>query len=338
LRRLWTGIVVALLLAGAGSARADERTDAQKKVAAQALFDEGRRLTKAGQYAEACPKLDESLRLDPSIGTKFYLAECLEHVGRLASAWTYYLEVADAARAGGQKDREKFANDRAAQLKPRLARLVIRVPDEVRSLVDLAVEHNAVAVGEAEWGIEVPIDLGNHLVRVRAKERKTWETTISANQEGALFEVKIPALVSTVPSVPPPPEVAPPPRVVPPPPPPPPPPAPQGVPARRIAGFVIGGAGLVGVAVGAAFGVRALDKKSDSNAGGHCDAQDTCDAQGLALRSDALSAATASTVGFIVGGVALGTGIVLIATAPSARPAVPRAAVGPGGASLAWRW
>ena len=36
---------------------------------------------RAGNHAAACPKLAESLRLDASMGTRFYLAECLV-VGR----------------------------------------------------------------------------------------------------------------------------------------------------------------------------------------------------------------------------------------------------------------
>jgi hypothetical protein len=109
-------------------------------------------------------------------------------------------------------------------------------------------------------------------------------------------------------------------------------------PAPRIAGFAVGGAGVVGVVLGAVFGVQALGAKS---AGGHCDSSDTCDAMGLALRSQGLKAANASTASFVLGGLALGTGIVLLATAPRGEPlpaAVPSVAIGPAAASLVWRW
>lgn len=46
-----------------------------------------RGLVQKGDWAAACPKFEESERLDPGIGTLYHLADCYEHVGRLATAW-----------------------------------------------------------------------------------------------------------------------------------------------------------------------------------------------------------------------------------------------------------
>ena len=81
-----------------------------------------------GKHADACPKLEESQRLDPGIGTQFNLAVCYEQVGRTASAWSTFLDVAGAARAAGQTEREKVARQRATALEPRLIRLTITAP------------------------------------------------------------------------------------------------------------------------------------------------------------------------------------------------------------------
>ena len=59
---------------------------ASDKAAAEALFDQGVRLMKQNNFAEACPKLEESDRIDPAVGTLLYLGECYERVGKTASA------------------------------------------------------------------------------------------------------------------------------------------------------------------------------------------------------------------------------------------------------------
>jgi hypothetical protein len=142
--------------------------------------------------------------------------------------------------------------------------------------------------------------------------------------------------------------VAPPPLVaVQPPPPVPVQPAPRRwLTSTRVAGIVVGGAGLVGLGVGAGFGASAISSNNASKANGNCNAQSFCNATGKADRLDAIHAATASTIGFVAGGVALAGGVVLIvAGKPRARstggPAAgPAAAIvlGPGDVGLAGRW
>src|SRR4051794_25809493 len=65
-----------------------------ESAAARALFAEARKLMAAERYDEACPKFEESLRLDQGIGTQFNLAHCWEKQGRTASAWGMFLDVA----------------------------------------------------------------------------------------------------------------------------------------------------------------------------------------------------------------------------------------------------
>ena len=73
---------LSLVLLGAGVATAQTLDP----VGGQWLFREGRALMKDGDLAAACPKLEESLRLDPAVGTLMNLAECHERQGRTASA------------------------------------------------------------------------------------------------------------------------------------------------------------------------------------------------------------------------------------------------------------
>ena len=88
----------------------------------------------------------------------------------------------------------------------------------------------------------------------------------------------------------------------------------------RYVGIAATGVGVVGVGLGVIFGLRAKSKLDDSRTdpdGTGCNAQDFCGATGKALRSDAQSAATISTIGFIGGGVLLATGLGLVIFAPS---------------------
>jgi hypothetical protein len=95
----------------------------EPKDRAQALFDEARRLMREDKHAEACPKLKESQRLDPGMGTQFRLAECYEAIGKLEAAQSAFREVADAARQAGQAKREAVARERAAAIEAKLAKL-----------------------------------------------------------------------------------------------------------------------------------------------------------------------------------------------------------------------
>ena len=82
--RRWSRLLFACLCAGAfgvaaPSAEADD-PGAALKAQARALFEDAKKLAAQSKYAEACPKFEESQRLDAGLGTKFYLADCYEHI------------------------------------------------------------------------------------------------------------------------------------------------------------------------------------------------------------------------------------------------------------------
>jgi|SRR6185295_17826668 len=159
--------------------------------AARALFSEGRQLVAAEKYAEACPKFEESLRLDPGIGTQFNLAHCWEKVGRTASAWAMFLDVAAAARAAGQQQRETAAKERAAALEPKLTRLRVLVPEPAP---EAKIFRDDQEVGKAAWGTAMPVDPGEHVVRVTAVGKKEWTQEVKVPATSRTFSVTVPAL------------------------------------------------------------------------------------------------------------------------------------------------
>ena len=92
----------------------------------------------------------------------------------------------------------------------------------------------------------------------------------------------------------------------------------------HVTGIAMGGVGIVGLVVGTVFGLTAKSKNDDAGkscAGSACRSQDA-----VALTDDARSAATMSTVSFILGGALIGGGAALYFLAPPSggkRSAVP---------------
>jgi hypothetical protein len=159
--------------------------------AARALFAEGRKFAASGDYVRACEKFDDSYRLNPGIGTNFNLADCLEHIGRPASAWIRFLDVAAATKASGQFDRERVARARAALLEPSLSRLAVDVQSAVPGQI---VYRDGIAIGQDSWGIPVPVDPGAHWLEAIAPKRKRWSASVTVPPSAGSVKVSVPQL------------------------------------------------------------------------------------------------------------------------------------------------
>jgi hypothetical protein len=268
--------------------------------AAQLLFDEGMKLLAQQRYAEACPKLQESERLDPSVGTRFNLADCYEHAGKTASAWTLFLDVAAATHTAGQSDRERVARDRAAALERSLSKLQISVatPD----LPGLTIERDGHAVGRPLWGQAAPIDPGDHLVRAAAPGKKPWEVHVNIGAGAAIGTINVPALEDGPADA-------------------------EAVPgantwsSARWAGVAIAGAGVAGIGAGSVLGLIAKSKNDEAHTQLNCLNANQCYSSGVALVSSAKGLGTGATIAFIAGGAALAGGAVLFVANPGANRA-----------------
>lgn len=330
LLRIATGLVVSLLLTTvAGQARAQA-----ERAAAQALFDEAVELRKQNQIPAACAKFEESLRLDPAVGTRFNLADCYERLGRVASAWTYFLEVAAATSMAGQEERAEVARDRAKRLEPRLSRMVI---NPRAKLPGLKITRNGADVGAAQWGTKVPVDPGAYVIAAVAPGKRRWEQRVEVKGPASVVEVTVPPLVDAPAKAPPPPGPGGPNIGVPPPMPPP----DRGTPPSTVAGLTIGALGIVGVGVGTAFGIIALDGKNDVDDLCPNDACPTAEAEALAATAneDAKTAGNVSTGALIGGGVLVVTGLIVWLAIPDDEPTPARDLswtpwLGPQGAGL----
>jgi serine/threonine-protein kinase len=339
LPHLLAGVGLALALVAPPRA-ALAQPSPETRAAATALFEDARRLMADGKYTEACPKLEESQRIDPGAGTLFNLALCYEAQNRTASAWVSFRDVAQMALTAGQADREKLARGKAAALEPKLMKLKITAQP---GAAGVEVKRDGAVVSPALLGTPVSLDPGKHVLSATAPGKEPWEVTIQLDQPGATVTVDVPPLLDRkapgATAAPPPPRgaAAPPPGGAAPPPPPPPSDLPSPRPWQRplgIAGLVVGAGGL-----GAGIGVGLLAKSSynQSNQNGQCSATTNkcADSTGLNLRSDAVTKGNIATGVFFAGAAFAVAGIVLVATAPSSRQPTTGAAsfelgVGPG--------
>ncbi|HEX7663278.1 MAG TPA: hypothetical protein VF407_02140, partial [Polyangiaceae bacterium] len=178
---------------------------------ASQLFDAGRDLMKKGDYANACPKLAQSAKLEPRVGTYGRLAECEEKIGHLAAARGHWQDAVDLAQA--QKD------DRAAHASDELKRVDALVPRLVITMTsppsDVDVKLDDVSIGAASLGVPLPIDPGTHNVAVSASGKTPWKATVEAKADGSTMPLTVPALLDASASTvvaPPPPVAAPPPK------------------------------------------------------------------------------------------------------------------------------
>jgi tetratricopeptide (TPR) repeat protein len=177
------------------------RAQAEDQAAARALFEDGRRLLKNGQYQEACRRLEAASKLYASPGILLNLGDCYEKVGRSASAWTEFGEAAASAARARRNDQIGEAKRRQSALEPKLTRLTIRVSREEPGL---AITRDQIDVSSAAWGEAIPVDPGTHEIRAEASGYQPWSTSVVVSTPGQTVAVDVPALTAS-PTPPPPP-------------------------------------------------------------------------------------------------------------------------------------
>lgn len=284
---------------------ANAQLSAQDKALADAFFNDGVKLLRAGKVAEACPKLAESERIDPAVGTALYLGDCFVRLEKVASAQAMFQEAYDYAVRRGDA-RATIAKDKHDKLRP--STLTIAAASGAL-ITDLAISRDGENVSTLQLGVALPVDGGNHVVEAHAPGHEPFSKSFTVPKQEATITVTIPMLRE---------DIAPPVVVT----------APvepgrgRGV---RIAGLVTAGVGLVTLAVGGTAGIIAtLDWNASNSTDNGCNSGTTfCPTQhGVDLRSSAESWATVSTAMLITGGVIAVAGVIVYLIAPRARSAL----------------
>jgi hypothetical protein len=339
-------LAAALLLAGAAS-YSTVLPAQNTKTAAESLFQTAKQLMADKKYSEACPKLVESQRLDPSSGTLLNLGRCYEGLGKTASAWAEYKAAAVLAAQLGQKDREQGARELAKALEPKLSKLTITAA----AVPGLVVKSDGVEMGAAMLGTALFVDPGDHVVEASAPGHEPFSTTVKVGPDGDSKTASIPALVKkpeTAPSVtatataPPTATAAPSvtatgaPTTTPP---------GESSGSMRTASYVLLGVGAAGIGVGAILGgLAAADVGNAQNDPTLCP-EKLCTPAGREVINGASSKALVSSIALPVGLAAAGAGVVLFLLSPKApaktgsgvRSVAVSPAVGPDGAALSVR-
>jgi hypothetical protein len=290
-------------------ARADD------EAAGRVLFVEASALMKKGEYGEACPKFEESVRQAYNINAHYFLAECREKQGKTATAWTTFLKVASKAKELGDAKREQVARKRAEALEPRLVRVRVLVAREVDGL---EVRRDGHVVGRPMWNTSVPTNPDETEFTASAPGYEPFRATFSLVGEGKTVDVTIPSLirraVAAAPPEPQPALTAEAPLASPA-------PVPTHAPApaakergsgRSTFGWVFGGVGVAALAGG---GVLALVAKNSFDSAktsfDGCDRR-ACEEENLQKEKSARGRANIATSLLIGGAVVAGVGVTLI--------------------------
>lgn len=279
---------------------------------ADQLFAEGKALMAEGKLRLACQKYEASFDADPALGALLNLADCLERDGRLASAYGRWGDAMALATRKGDP-RAKFAQERRDALKPKLSFVTLKVDGALPA--DLVVFKGDTRLSAGAFGTALPSDPGETVVQVvRGQDEVLWETKVVLGEaEQQTVVVPLEQIVKQNPSAmkkrqsvegggggtgige-----------------------APEGFwSSQRIAGFIIGGAAVLGAGAGFALGGVAADKASGLD--DECTTSDPryCTDAGNAIRADAATFATASTWTLIGSGIVAAVGVTVIATAPN---------------------
>ena len=283
-------IVASSMVAGpAGHAQTSEEL-----VAARKVFTEGKQLEGKGAWAEALEKFKKVAMVKTTPQVRFHIALCEENLGRMVAAINGFELSAEEAKLAGSSaaEVEKLAPQRAAALRARIGKLKIEIAGKV---IDSKILLDEVAIPPKDFGTEIIVDPGAHVIEVRDKDGKsTFRKEISMAEKGAervevpVDDKEAPALVPTAP------------------PPPPPPPS-------RLPVYIAGSVGAAAFAASAVFWVLRGNTVSQAVDEGKCKADYTgCDPN---ARSKVEDLANQGRTDALLSGIFLGVGAAGAATA-----------------------
>ena len=299
-RSIFAAILASALALAAGEASADSARDQ-----AIALADEGSKRLEEKNYVAAIEKFDAAFALVPVPVFALQAATALEMSGRLVDALARYRAAyemtPDPSWSPIQRDAQATARQPHQRLAARTPRLIIALSGARADRVELdgkATNPEALAAG-------LLVDPGEHRVVAHVGSKAIEQRVAVAEGQTSRVELIVPAgespapgPVSTNPAVQADSAASPGPAS-----------------STRTLAWVALGAGATGLVVGSVNGILALRKKSDLE--DRCPER-RCPASAWEDNDYYDQLRTISTIGFVVGGIGIATGGVLLWTSSSA--------------------
>lgn len=280
--RAWCATMFVVLIALFAPIVSAAETDA---AAAEVFFQKGRDAMSEEDFETACQMFAESLALDPAVGTVMNLATCEEKRGHLTASWERWHQALRLLDNGD--DREEFATSQLASIELRLGQLTIRL--EKNAPKGLIIRRDGVVLGKASFGEALPVDPGQHLIMVESNrhESRSYTVSLEAGEHKELVVAPGKEKPQTQ--------------------------ATSRGEWRKIAGFSAVGVGVFGLGAAIISGAMlpAQDRKVEENCPGK-----VCDETGTQAKSNAKTLLAINTAGFIVAGVGLLSGGILLLTLP----------------------
>lgn len=282
--------MMALGISGAAQV-AHAAPSARDRQDAAVLTNKARAAARASRHAEAVEMFRKANELDPTSARKLELSKSLVADGKLVEA-SQILNGLLNDPALGPRDAwaKNAAKKQLAQFESRIPWLQVHVAGPTGA-VKARVEIDG---KEVEPDTEAPVDPGKHAIGVDAEGFESADRNVTV-AEGEHKQVTI-TLEPVAKAAPPKPKES-----------------GGGTKIPAIASFVVGAAGI---GVGAAFGILAFDETAKAKQ--FCDGNNCPATQAVvAARNTAIANGNVSTVGFVVGGVGIAAGIVLLLTVGS---------------------
>lgn len=280
--------------------------DAKDLARARERFKEAAALQAAGDYSRALEAYKDVALIKSSAQVRFNIATCEEKLGDYVRAMGSYRFALTEATRSNAKDIEAAVQSALTSLEPRIPKLLVK-RGAGAAVAEVTLDGRPLA--NPSIGVAFQINPGPHSIKATSPDLEplTVEVTLGDGDSKTVELVLKPRATKAVPVI------------APPPPPPPPPPAPGINKPMLIGGAVVGGAGVVSLAIsGAFFGLR---QSAISSLQGQCGADmQHCPASAQGTYDGGVTDSKVATGALIagLGAVAIGGTLVIVATRPKA--------------------